>query len=584
MEYLSCDFETNNSPTECRVWLYGIYNIYTEQFYYGRTIKQFWRILMKHCSKKGLMCSFHNLKFDGEFLLSYLLQNGYKVVRDKHKKELEKNEIRTLISDMGQWYSIDVCIEKGFVITFIDTLKLYPFKLSELASSFKMEVEKGEIDYEFVRPEGYQPSEEEIDYVKRDVMIAGKAWRFLLEQGEKKITSGSNALEFYKNMIGKKKFNYWFPTPCESVDTFVRHSYRGGWTYANPMYRGKEIGKGIILDVNSLYPSRMKYELLPYGEGKYYQGGYKEDKNYPLYVQRFECSFEIKEGFFPTIQIHNSVSFMKREYVESSQGEIVELTLTSVDLKLFFDHYDVKNIYYLDGIKYRGSMGMFDDYVDYWMEKKIESSKNGDHAMRTHAKLKMNALYGKFAKRPKGRSKYPYLEDGILRLEAGEIEDQNPLYIPMGTFITAYARNFTIRSAQAVHDRFLYADTDSLHLIGEEPPENLEIDDNELGKWKCEGTFVRAKYIGAKCYIEDINVSREALLEFLRSKPLRYHQVNWYSCSKLSITCAGLPDSAKDFVTFENFEVGSEYDGKLSPKHVENGVMLARTTFTIKER
>ena len=72
-----------------------------------------------------------------------------------------------------------------------------------------------------------------------------------------------------------------------------------------------------------------------------------------------------------------------------------------------------------------------------------------------------------------------------------------------GTFITAYARNKTIRTSQKIKeysinkygiDMYCYSDTDSIHTIL--PIEELklfcEIDDVELGKWKHESSFQEA--------------------------------------------------------------------------------------------
>ena len=64
------------------------------------------------------------------------------------------------------------------------------------------------------------------------------------------------------------------------------------------------------------------------------------------------------------------------------------------------------------------------------------------------------------------------------------------------SFTTAWARNKTIRSAQCNYERFYYADTDSIHLSGLAPPKENElfhIQDSDLGKWKCEMVFHKAK-------------------------------------------------------------------------------------------
>ncbi|GAB7445549.1 hypothetical protein OUHCRE11_47300 [Enterobacter asburiae] len=81
----------------------------------------------------------------------------------------------------------------------------------------------------------------------------------------------------------------------------------------------------------------MYYKPLPYGEGVHFEGKYKEDKLYNLYVQSFTCTFEVKENHIPTIQIKKSI-FKDNEYLTSSCGNEVTLTLTSIDLELFFKH------------------------------------------------------------------------------------------------------------------------------------------------------------------------------------------------------------------------------------------------------
>ena len=136
-------------------------------------------------------------------------------------------------------------------------------------------------------------------------------------------------------------------------------------------------------------------------------------------------------------------------------------------------------------------------------------------------------------------------------------EDRKPIYIPMGVFITSWARYKTITSAQKVYDRFIYADTDSLHLEGEEIPEGLEISDTEIGKWKLESRFTKARLIRQKSYIEEID-------------------------NKLKITCAGMPESCYKYVTWDNFHKGAEYNGKLKISHTSGGIVLLESPHTLR--
>ena len=330
----------------------------------------------------------------------------------------------------------------------------------------------------------------------------------------------------YKNTVGEKSFKRWFPVPDYDAD--VRQSYKGGFTYLLTKYKNLDIGAGLVLDVNSLYPWVMHDCPLPFGEGVFFNGQYEKDKLYNLYVQMFRCQFELKEGYIPTIQLKNNLSFIPTQYLESSDGEEVVMCLTSVDLELFFEHYNVYNIEYIAGWKFKSTVGLFTEYIDKWTAVKIESGKTGNKAMRTLAKLMLNALYGRFALNPNVCSKIPYYDNGVIKYTLGDKETRDPIYIPVGTFITAWARHKTITSAQKMYKYFVYADTDSLHLdiplpaemlemsneelekmttadlqkFGIDIPDDFIVDPYELGAWKVEEVFRRARYIRQKSYIQ----------------------------------------------------------------------------------
>ena len=555
MALFTADFETTTDPTDCRVWACGICEIGNpDNFTYMNDIDGFIEWARK---QHKVTTYFHNLKFDGEFILCWLFENGFKFVAER--KNLEKNTFTTLISDKGLFYSMEICFDrKGKekdCLTIYDSLKILPFSVAAIAKGFNLPISKLEIDYNETREKGHILTKEEVDYLRNDVEIMARALHILFEQGLTKMTQGSNALFDYKRTVGTKNFNKWFPIP--DYDSDIRQSYKGGFTYLNPKYKEIDLQDGIVLDVNSLYPSVMYYQPLPYGEGIFFKGKYEPDKIYNLHVQMFTCQFELKPGYIPTIQLKNNLAFVPTQYLESSDGEDVTLCLTNVDLELFFEHYNVYNIEYHSGWKFKSTVGLFKEYIDKWNKVKMESTLNGNKAMRTLAKLMLNALYGKFALNPNVQSKIPWYDNGVVKYKLGEKETRDPIYIPVGTFITAWARYKTISSAQKVYDRFVYADTDSLHLIGTEIPDMLEVDPVKLGAWKHESTFTRARFIRQKSYIEDIN-------------------------GELNITCAGMPERCYQYVTWDNFHTGSSYDGKLGMTHVNGGIVLKDIPFSIK--
>lgn len=588
------DFETTTDENDCRVWAWGVCQIGNPDYFtHGNTIEGFFDYLEK---SENSTFYFHNLKFDGEFLLVYLFEHGFKHVVERSDEDTRT--FRTLISDTGQFYSIKIVFEKKGkrtkYVNIYDSLKILPFSVSQVAKGFNLPISKLEIDYKEAREIGHVLTEQEIDYLRNDVEIMARALQVLFDQGLNKMTQGSNALHDYTRTITKKNFDRWFPTP--DYDHDVRQSYKGGFTYLNPAYKGKDIGEGIVLDVNSLYPSVMHDQPLPFGEGIYFEGKYKHDSLYNLYVQMLTCQFELKEGYIPTIQLKNNLSFVPTQYLSSSDGEEVTMCLTSVDLELFFEHYNVYNVVYHSGWKFKSTMGLFTEYIDKWTKVKIESTLNGNKAMRTLAKLMLNALYGKFALNPIVQSKIPYYDNGVVRYSKGPKETRNPIYIPVGTFITAWARYKTITSAQKVYKMFAYADTDSLHLelklpeelsrmsnaeleklttadlqkYGVDIPDDFVIDPVSLGAWKIESRFTRARFLRQKSYIEDWN------------PPHAWDNPELYDRKLLNITCAGMPEHCYKYVTWDNFQIGSTYSGKLQPKHVPGGIVLQETEFTIR--
>ena len=126
----------------------------------------------------------------------------------------------------------------------------------------------------------------------------------------------------------------------------------------------------------------------------------------------------------------------------------------------------LKSSHGTERFEFRGSHGFFDEYVDHFMEIK----KNSTGGLRQIAKLHLNSLYGKFATNPDITGKHPVMEDNRVSLKMNEMEVRDPVYTPMGVFITAYARLKTISAAQSVYPHFAYADTDSLHLVGPTTP------------------------------------------------------------------------------------------------------------------
>lgn len=617
------DFETTTIEEDCRVWAWGLANIETpEDITFGNSISSF----MKYVHDVPGIYYFHNLKFDGNFIIYWLLTNDY--TWSYNSKRLKAGEFSTMISDMGVWYTITLQLKPGptgisGTVVFRDSSRLIPLRLSEIPKAFGLEEQKLDLDYVEFREVGHELTEEEKMYLRNDVIIPAKAIKYMLDNNQTKLTCAANAMFDYKQRIGTKEFNRLFPALSYEVDRDIRQSYKGGWTFLNPFYKNKEIKEGSVYDINSMYPWAMKYCVLPYGKPVKYNGGYEPNALYPLYVQHCQAAFRLKPGKYPSIQLKHTFyadnEYLVTSYSDSANpGGVVDLWLTSVDLQLFKDNYYLDFYKDIDGYMFMGKVGLFDEYIDYWYEVKTKSKAEGNKGMETIAKRMLNSLYGKFGAKKVGKSKIPYYDANedivkyktprtekdckdygiplppkvkeIVRecsfLETGEMvfterecevlqyeygsEERQGGYIPVATFITSYCRDKIIRAAEKCGARFIYGDTDSLHIIGLEIPEGLDVDEFRLGAFKKESEFKRAKFIRQKTYMEILQKSGK---------------------EEMNLKAAGMPDKMKATVTEDMFVEGMIFDHsvneqiapKLSPKVVPGGVILVETTFQIKK-
>lgn len=562
MKWLSMDFETSNSDINIekeytRVWLWDIYDPNEKVHLTGNDIESFFDELFK-MSSTILYC--HNLKFDGSFIISYLLKNGFFISDGR-----ETGSINTLITDRLIWYTFTVhyC---GKQYRFRDSAKKIKGSLEAAAKSFKLPIAKGSIDYKKHRDAGYIPTKEEIEYIHNDTEILALILEYYYDNDMPGLTNASDAINTYKTMISKKGFNKFFPTIPKETDDFIRKSYKGGYCYLNPKYFDKLLENIYTYDVKSMYPSVMATAYLPYGIPIHYNGKYQEDNAFPLFIQQIRVDCKLKAGRIPSIQTKTFLT-IKLKYLTDTNGEMQELILTSYDLKRLLDDYIIYEIEYIQGYKFLASNMLFKRYVSHFYEMK-ETSEKG--AKRELYKIFLNSLYGKFAMMCERQQAFPHLVQGTMKFKRGEIEEVPPVYTAVASFITAIARNKLIDAIYANIDSYVYSDTDSIHLLS--PAKNIKLGKN-LGDFDLENGWYEnslphteiksGKYLGQKCYI-------------LCRKDGEIKKI------------AGAPEKVKEEINIENFKVNFTSNPSKFPKfrmkNVDGGVLLIPTSFTIKAK
>ena len=660
-------------------------NIYDEVMVFG-DLKYYIQDLYTY--KAHVKDYFLNLKFDGSFIIDWLLKNGYKLSTrlisteeaieagfnlenlDKNNMLVEKNNVvyaevmataakymendtfTTLISGKGIWYGIKIK-HNGYIYEMVDALKLLPFSLKAIGKGFDTLHKKLEMVYEDTKDHahyaGCKITEEEMKYIKNDVLVLKEALNIMFEEGHEKLTIGSCCLSEFKEKYGKLKFDDLFPKVytddfkinpnfgADTVGDYVRKSYKGGWCYLRPEKSMVEFNNGTTCDVNSLYPSMMHSESgnrYPIGDAHFFKGSIPKDveNNDELYYfVRVKTRFYLKERRLPCIQIKPDndhwLPYPLRTWLETSDyvddngihwkyinddlhgnkrlEMIPEMTFTKTDWELVQYCYDLEDTEILDGCWFYTRQGIFDEYINKYAEIKMKAKG----AKRQIAKLFLNNLYGKFATSTDASYKLPYLgDDDIVKFKTVEVKDiKRGAYIPIGSAITSYARNFTIRAAIANYDTFIYADTDSIHCsCGPDEIIGCPEDPVKFNHWKYEACWDKAIFTRAKTYIEHVTHENREPVD------------NPY----YNVKCAGMPERAKnnfiaklenhtltddmDIKEYEkeigvhnltpteisfhknanlgmkDFDIGLAVPGSLKPKRVRGGVILFNNLYVMR--
>ena len=543
----ACDFETTTEADYkvdgyVRVFLWHARELFGPGEAMGYDIDSFieW-------ARNAKSVWFHNLRFDGSYILNRLLETGWEW---SEKQVRGKRTYDHIVTDQGQW--MQLVLRYGDHVTKIkDSAKKFPgFSLERLSKIYGIEGKSSL--YLGYRGPDYIVTEEDIERVKGDTRILKVAMEHVLSEGMTRLTMASDALADFQERFGIHEYRFHFPKLPHAVDEFVRAAYKGGWTWCNPRWQERDLRNVYVYDVNSMYPSVMRQYELPYGKP------YIRSKPDPgeLYVVRFSCAYKLKPGKFPMIQLKGSYLRAQAEYAVESDG-LETLTLTSVDYDLFHECYDVSFEKIEQYMCFKSKRGMFDDYIDHWGAEKVRCSDAGDKAGKETAKRMLNSLYGRFGMRQERASKRAHLEDGVIRWHT--VQDMcDGAYVPMAAFITAYARRKILDMAHAFGDDFVYADTDSVHVLCTGEGKDIDVDDSRLGAWKLESHSERARYLRPKTYIHA-----------------------YADGSVEDVKCAGMPEACKANVTWENFHGGARYKGKLIGKQVRGGYCLIDTTYNV---
>ena len=294
----------------------------------------------------------------------------------------------------------------------------------------------------------------------------------------------------------------------EGANKFIAPSMRGGMTYVNMDYVGKELENGGVLDVNSLYP----FILSEYAIPSVYKGSTEDlepnmDKYFICQIKRLKATLKSHRHPFlkrSTTYTNDKIYEKELDWVGKEKNGVHDTVLCSVDVNWLFENYDVEEIeygkifYFEEDNKFTESVR---EHIVYWRDKK-ENAPN--LISRSYAKFMLNTIWGRWGMFKKE------VDEGARKIDVG---DKDTNYVS-AIFTTAYARVYLNKMMNWFDKDLIYTDTDSVHfLFGNKVKDekDLEVklgkllDANKFGMWDFEKKWTKAKYMKAKTYAMQID-------------------------------------------------------------------------------
>lgn len=597
------DFETtdtrkpvdeNDIPPQ-RVWLAGLQNVETEEKQYFLTLDAFMAAIMSRGDNQNTEIAIHNLKFDGSYIVPYLLDNGYTCVQRK----AGAGEFNVLIDERNNWYTIRIQVTKRRRVLLWDSLKLFPMALEYLPDLYGTPTRKIAEDSSFYtkeRPEGYEVTARDYEYFDNDLQVLTEALQAHIKHCgvQFKKTQASQAFHEFE-----KSFPAWkwrFPALTTEMDKSIRTAYWGGISHAADEHKGKDCEDIGVFDINSSYPDKAANKRLPYGTPLYEWGEGQSPDMSKFWIADALVEFKLKKGCLPCIPakaLTEGKPFVIEKWLNDSEG-IIRMTFCSIDFQTMRESYDFKVWRWLSTVHWAWKIQKeIQKFVLTNNEQKVVNKQlakdERDPVKRQEflnlsqrAKINNNSFYGKFGEEviKYGKSAYLLDDDIIYKMDR---EDEQGMgkrkFLPVAIAITAWGRQQLVRMANILGEHFIYCDTDSIHYLmsGHYKIEAaiaagiFEVDDTKLGAWKYEGHMVWGRYLRAKCYMEETDEG------------------------KLEATVAGLPadkhtgmfSKQRSCLTKENFHIGyvvpAEQSNKLRTVRTRTGNKLVPTGFKIKE-
>ena len=458
---------------------------------------------------KNIAVYIYNCSWEWSFILPELIRRGFKGV-SKIEKDMEYcySSVSTK-SVSSVWEASIKFTKKHGNIIFRDLAKIYGGGLANVAKSFGLETQKGEMDYTLNRRHGHIPTKEEKEYCFKDTKIiveileklkddrqfwnicsiASYSMKHLLETG------------FPNTFKPYREFRKMYPELEEEETKFLRQGVEGGITYATPKFQFIDIHQKIYhIDIHQAHPfSAWKY-LYPYGKGEYFKGEPPRGRI---------SAIRIKIGY-DGVYLHSIIKLIGLDYIED-----YELVVWDFELDVMRKCYKNLRVKFIDGYSYKMRFLPWKKYYSDNYKKRLEAKAKHDDFNTMRYKLLNNSSYGKLLEKPHNDILINTINKlGIIDsiYEEKPIEDckinAKYTYLPVGSSIPARTRCYLVSTALKFSpdgSKIIYFDTDSIFILWDDEVEKIWTSDaikkeDWLGGWELEETLGHAQFTAPKRY------------------------------------------------------------------------------------
>lgn len=455
----------------CYIWQFS----FNDQVYFGRELNDFKEVLqwIDSSNMKSIIWV-HNLSFEFEYLLNILTVDTV-FARDTRKpmkftaKEYPNIEFRC-----------------SYMLTRLS--------LESWGKQLGLPKLVGDLDYNVLRTPLTPMNDTELGYCERDCLVVYKGIKKYLEeyiyQEDIPITQTGCIRRKVKKLLCTKEYMKFIKKllPRDSKEyEMLQEIFAGGYTHANRYYSGRSIcGHIEHYDFTSSYPTVMcaeKYPMTPWKQD--FRGIAINEENAKEYAFIIAVKYKNIKCLTQNTYIQKAKCWDCKN-VDVDNGRVISadeisMLITEQDYFIIQDCYDYECEIMARWISKKEYLPKtFIDYIlELYENKTTLKDVIGQEDLYQQSKQYINSLFGMCVTGfiqadvvfTNGAWKLNPLteqavDDKIQEIKSNSWNQEYFLSYSWGCWITAYARRNLWKCIKSVDSRMMYADTDSVFVLG----------------------------------------------------------------------------------------------------------------------